>query len=198
MQIFTYPKSRSLKILWVLEEIDTPYQATPVDLLDPHSHRRSPHPQAKVPYLIDGEFSLSESLAIGLYLCEKFSSSLYPPCPKQRALIMQWLSVCLTELEPPLFNLLKQLLFTPETKRNSALIDEFTATALQVINQLNVVPNQAWLAGEQFSLADIFFTQPLHWATVAGIPLPEALQNYLERATARPAYQRAVAKNNIC
>ncbi|EOD4282756.1 glutathione S-transferase N-terminal domain-containing protein [Klebsiella oxytoca] len=53
MQIYTYPKSRSLRVLWVLEELRISYETIKVDLLEPNPAIKSPHPKGKVPYQID-------------------------------------------------------------------------------------------------------------------------------------------------
>lgn len=50
MKIYTYPKSRSLRVLWVLEEIGVTYEAIKVDLFNRGSNVKSPHPLGKVPF----------------------------------------------------------------------------------------------------------------------------------------------------
>ncbi|HHE6154901.1 glutathione S-transferase N-terminal domain-containing protein [Citrobacter murliniae] len=52
--MYTYPKSRSLRVLWVLEELRISYETIKVDPLEPNPAIKSPHPRGKVPYQIDG------------------------------------------------------------------------------------------------------------------------------------------------
>lgn len=103
MKIYTYPKSRSLRVLWVLEEIGVTYEAIKVDLFNRGSNVKSPHPLEKF-LLIDEEVSISETLAICIYLCEKHQNfTLYPANLGEKASVNSWLSFSLTDLEAPVW-----------------------------------------------------------------------------------------------
>lgn len=198
MQVFTYPKSRSLRVLWALEELDMAYDTIQVDLLDPNSNAKSPHPRGKVPFLIDGEISIAETLAICLYLCEKKGeSTLYPSCLKAQASINAWLSFSLTELESPVWNLLKLLVFTPESQRSADLLRYFKEEAEKAVAQVEINEGSQWSVGNDFTLADIFMAHTLLWAKLCGVALSKNLEAYIEKAMSRPAFLKAKARNDL-
>ena len=60
LKIYTYPRSRSLRVLWVLEEIGVSYETIRVDFVDQGEGVRSPHPRGKVPFFVDGSVSIEE------------------------------------------------------------------------------------------------------------------------------------------
>ncbi|EOW6646474.1 glutathione S-transferase family protein [Cronobacter muytjensii] len=172
MVIYTYPKSRSLRVLWTLEELGVNYESIKADIL-------------------------CETLAICTYICEKYAgSTLYPTDPARRAAVNSWISFALTDLESPVWNLLKQLLFVPEAQRAAPLLEYFRAGATQAVAMATPAHHTPWIAGDDFTLADIFMTHTLLWAKLCGIALGEQHEDYLTRAFARPAFLSAQQRNN--
>ncbi|KAB0876164.1 glutathione S-transferase family protein [Cronobacter muytjensii] len=197
MVIYTYPKSRSLRVLWTLEELGVNYESIKADILCETPAVASPHPRGKVPFLVDGDVSVCETLAICTYICEKYAgSTLYPTDPARRAAINSWISFALTDLESPVWNLLKQLLFVPEAQRAAPLLEYFRAGATQAVAMATPAHHTPWIAGDDFTLADIFMTHTLLWAKLCGIALGEQHEDYLTRAFARPAFLSAQQRNN--
>jgi glutathione S-transferase len=115
--------SRSMRVVWVLEEIGVEYDYVKVDLLK--GEGRSPgylaiNPAGKVPVLVDGDFTLTESVAILNYLSEKFPASGLAPAFDQlqaRGEYHRWCSFVLSELEQPLWNIAKHRFALPRYKR---------------------------------------------------------------------------------
>ena len=197
MQIYTYPKSRSLRVLWLLEELGVNYQANRVDLTHSESGNRSPDPTGRVPFLVDGEVKISETVAICMYICEKLADNdLYSTEPADKAKINSWLSFTLTDLESPVWGLLKLLVFTPEALRSQGLIQYFTNEANRASAMIARPTSQAWITGKDFTLADIFLCHTLYWAKLSGLVLDPVLLDYLERAMLRPAFVRAQLRND--
>ncbi|WP_313046969.1 glutathione S-transferase family protein [Atlantibacter hermannii] len=197
MKIYTYPKSRSLRVLWALEEMGSEYEPILVDLLSPNPTVISPHPCGKVPFLTDEKVSVSETLAICIYLCEQHPDTcLYPTDPREKASVNSWLSFALTDLEAPVWILLKQMVFIPEGQRSPDLMSYFTHEASNVISRINLNPTHSWIAGSSFTLADIFLSHTLHWAKLCGIEMHKEIDGYITRAMSRPAFMRAQEKNN--
>lgn len=197
MKVYTFPRSRSLRVLWILEELSVSYETIKVDLLDAHSNIKSPHSRGKVPFLIDGEIAIEETLAIGLYLCNKYPNErFYPSNLKEQSIINAYISFALTDLESPIWNLLKQIVFIPEAQRSLTLVEFFRKESERVVNQFDMVKDQPWIAGDHFTLADIFTSHTLFWAKLSGIHLNETVDNYISRAMNRTSYLKALERNN--
>lgn len=197
MKIYTYPKSRSLRVLWAIEEIGATYESISVDLLSPAPDVKSPHPYGKVPFLTDGDVSVSETLAICIYICEQHpGTSLYPAESKEKASVNSWLSFALTDLEAPVWGLLKQMVFIPEPERSPDLMRYFKREASKVVSQIRLNPAHVWISGNSFTLADIFISHTLLWAKLCGIEMDKEIESYITRAMSRPAFLRAEEKNN--
>ncbi|WP_342606605.1 glutathione S-transferase family protein [Pantoea agglomerans] len=198
MKIYTYPKSRSLRVLWALEEIGATYDTSRVELFDPTSDVKSPHPFGKVPFLVDGKISISETLAICIYLCEKHQNgTLYPANPEEKASVNAWLSFSLTDLEAPVWSLLKQNVFIPENQRSTGLMNSLRDEATKVISQIRFNPSHTWIAGDNFTLADIFLSHSLLWAKLCGLEIGKETDSYIARAMSRAAFVKAQEMNNI-
>lgn len=200
IDVYTYVGSRSLRVVWALEELGVEYQCHALRL--DRGEGKTPehlarHPDGKVPVLVDGELTLFESAAICRYLAARYGadSGLMPTDVAGQARLDQWLFFLLTELEQPLWNQAKHTFALPEAQRVPAMIPtaawEYRRALAALTRRFN---GDGWLMGGHFSLADIFLAQILGWSQKAKHPVPEALKEYLARCMARPAYARAVAR----
>lgn len=195
MKIYTFPKSRSLRVLWTLEELGLDYETCPVDLFSPQPARFSPHPLRKVPVLEDNGTLVFETLAICQYLCEKADDKqLYPADVQQRAKINEWLSFSLTDLESPVWYLLKHKFLLPEASRSAAVADVAFRDAELALAVLKTAP--ARIVDKHFTLADIFLSHTLMWAQLCGLPLDNELNDYVARCQGRKTYAAALERNS--
>lgn len=95
--LYHAPRSRSLSIVWLLEELEAPYETKIVNIrradgsgaVDP----ANPHPHGKVPALRDGGETLFEGGAIALYLTDKFRTKKLGPAADEpgRGEFLSWL-----------------------------------------------------------------------------------------------------------
>src|SRR5262249_18731948 len=85
LQLYGSPRSRAMRCLWMLEEMGEPYQliekTTRTDELQTAEYLRL-NPNARIPTLVDGEFVLWESMAINLYLAQKYDGPMHCVSPK--------------------------------------------------------------------------------------------------------------------
>lgn len=110
IRLYGTAQTRTFRPLWMLEELGVAYELVKTDFAN--GDTRSPdflriNPNGHVPALVDGELALFESLAINLYLAEKYGrGSLWPDFEADRARTLQWSFWAMTECEQPLFSVL--------------------------------------------------------------------------------------------
>ena len=205
--------SRSQKILWLLEELELPYelvcyQRDPQTLMGPPA-LKALHPLGKSPVVTDGKLVLAESGAIIETLVETHGEGRFSPEPgtADHRRYRYFMHYAEGSLMPPL--LLKLVFDEVETK--APLIVRPIAKAISAtVKARFITPNLTqhldflegelastnWFAGRSFSAADVQMSFPVE-AAVARAGLDESrpkLMDWLRRIHARPAYQRALVQ----
>jgi glutathione S-transferase len=192
MKLYEFPPTRSIRPRWMLQELQVPFESVWVNL--PKGEHRSSeflqlNPAGKVPVLVDGDLVLNESVAIVLYLAEKYpEKGFLPTDAKARAEVDRWLLFTVTELEQPLWRIAKHTSLLPEGRRipgDVALArEDFTDMASVLEGHLAA---HDFVAGERVTAADFVVAYTLDWANEAKLlgSFP-ASSAYLERMYARP------------
>src|SRR6059058_4457227 len=126
-RLYYMPRTRSSRVLWLLEEIGAPYELAEVAGAQRRSgeHLRR-HPLGRVPVLELGDgTTMFESAAICLQLADLNPvAGLIPPTgSSERALVYQWVVFAVAELEGPLFRWIREL---GEGTTGSPARDRFT------------------------------------------------------------------------
>ena len=196
IKLYGIPRSRTARVIWMLEELQVPYELVPVSFI---GDSRKPeylkiNPNGHIPALQDGGLTLFESLAINLYLARKYDKGLWPKTVEGEAKAYQWSIWAMTELEEPLLTVLMNRAFLPEDQRDAKKAAD---AAERFKTPLNVLEGQLtgdWLAGKEFSVADLNVASVLGWANLGGLELTPKAQAWLGRCTQRPGYARFLAK----
>src|SRR5690242_8969722 len=106
LTLYHAPLSRSSRIIWLLEELGADYalQITDIPRMDGTgaADPANPHPDKKVPALVDDGALITESVAIVQYLTDKFpAASLGPRIgDSQRGPYLSWLAYYAGVIEP--------------------------------------------------------------------------------------------------
>lgn len=126
IQIYGSPRTSAGRCYLLLEELGISYQEVPIDMMGKKEHKGEAflklNPNGKVPCLVDDGFVLWESLAINSYLTEKYNPALLGSNLQEKALVQQWSIWALGDLQAPMVDILIQLFFVPEEKRDQTLI----------------------------------------------------------------------------
>ena len=208
--------SRSQRILWLLEELGLPYEIKRYErdaktMLAPPELLKV-HPLGKSPVITDGDITVAESGAIVEYLLDTYgeASSLRPPkgTPAYRR-FTYWLHFAEGSAMPPL---LMKLIFlriksTPMPFFAKPIARSIANKVLDGFVDPNLARQMAfmeaelvqgpWFIGTAFSAADIQMSFPIEAANQrAGLSAQATprLLDWLARAHARPAYQRALER----
>jgi glutathione S-transferase len=193
IELYYTPQTRSSRPRWLLEELGIPYTLQPVDLFGGESN--PVHPLGSVPALrIDGKEIMLESCAICHWLADRFPDKQLAPAQDspQRARYEQWMFFVPGTMEPPATNILMHSRILPEKHRVPDIVGYSEKDYRNVLHMLaKELDHDGYLLGENFSCADILVGTTLTFLPEQFESLP-ALQNYVERVTARPAYQRAM------
>jgi len=199
MKLYGFPPTRSIRVLWTLRELCVEFEFVNVNLMageNRHPEFLALNPAGKVPVLVDGEFVLTESVAIVLYLAEKYAEkNLLPVGVESRAQVNRWLMFTATELEQPLWRISKHTALYPKDKR----LPEEVPLARQDFHDMAVVMEEhmkgrQFLVGENVTVADLVAAYTLDWANeVHLIDASPELRHYMDRMYARPMAPRRIA-----
>jgi glutathione S-transferase len=205
IKIYHVSPARSLRIIWLMEELGEPYEIETISF-PPDAAFLAISPTATLPTIVDGDIVMGESIAILQYLTGRrlqrsmeLGLTVGPnPNPAAYAEHLQFLHLGEASLAAPLaFALRTQRLAPDDQKTNftcSLCRDVFRRRLVVVDKQLS--DGRPYLTGERLTIADISVGYALHLAQVRGaeaLLTPRTLA-YLERLRARPAFQRAAAK----
>lgn len=206
--------SRSQRVLWLLEELDIPYeikryQRNAQTMLAP-PELRTVHPLGKSPVITDGDLTLAESGAIVDYLARRYGNGKLIPADgtPERQRFTYWMHFAEGSAMPPL--LLKLIFDRISGPATPALVRPIARMIAKRVLDTNVMPNinrqldfmegalgeHKWFAGDEFTAADIQMSFPLEAASTRGgldASRPK-LWAFLQTIHARPAYRRAVEK----
>jgi glutathione S-transferase len=201
IRLYHCPHARSARVLWLLEELGVPYDLVKLDFTP--ERLKSPdylkiHPLGKVPAIVDGDLTLFESGAIVEYIVERYGEGRLAPPPgsAERAAFLQWLHFGEATLLPPLGDIAQHTIFRPEAERIPAVVADARQRAAAVLALLErVLSERAYLAGSDFTAADIMTGYGLHLTKLLGLLTPDQpnIQAYLGRLAERPAFRKAFA-----
>lgn len=190
---------RDIRVLWTLEELGLPYSIRWFDVTKGEikgPDYRSANPFGKVPAIHDedGDLTLFESGAIGLYLAEK-AGKLIPSDPGGKAAVNAWVHFAGATLDPVVFGYFGTLHFSADAPGLEWRQERFAAQAEDMLGTLDEILGQREvLVGESFTLGDIYMACVLRYTM--GTPLIDGKENvraYMGRAYARTACERALA-----
>ena len=179
LKIFGHPMSTcTRKVLMTLAENETPYELSVVDLAK-GEHKAAPHvarqPFGQIPTIDDDGFTLYESRAICRYLNEKVSGKLAPSDLEGRARMEQWIAVETSNFTPHAMKIIYHHTF--KRAQDDAVL-EAAAKALDVAfgvmdARLAEAP---YLAGDELTLADVFFMPYLEYGM--GTPIKDQIAKF--------------------
>jgi glutathione S-transferase len=197
LRLYGSAKSRALRTLWMLGELDIPYEHK--DYLPRSPETKTPefvalNPNSRVPVIDDDGFVLSESMAINFYLAKKHRSALYPADVKNEALAWQWSLWETDRLDRAIVNYVNHTSALPAAERKADIAEAAWKECVPAFDVLETALTKSdWLAGPAFSVADLNVASALFRALSVDLNKWPHVKAWLNRCWERPAAKRARA-----
>ena len=198
MKIYHAPNTRSVRILWLFEELGLSYELEHYKLGDPEMRTpeyRKIHPMSRVPVLEDGAVKIFESGAIIQYVLEKYGQGKFIPTPDAPnfARYLQWFHYAEGMIMPQVNIIVVESILLPEERRNKVNLDRATKLVTRMLTVVDEgLEGEEYLAGE-FSGADMMTGHACIVSARLGADISDKpnVAAYIERLNARPALKTA-------
>jgi glutathione S-transferase len=195
IKLFGIAQSRAFRNLWMLEELGVPYEQVKIGfenmkVVDPTLHALNPN--RKLPALDDDGVVLFESLAINLYLVDKYGGPLKWANPSEAGRCYQWSLWAANEMEPKSQSWGFARFMAPEPRDPGAIEAAAAGMVAPLVVLDGALKGRQWLAADRFTVADcnvagvlyrlLWFDDLAKYANVKA---------WMDRCWARPAAQKA-------
>ena len=195
--LYHAPRTRSIRILWLLEELELPYELRTVEFSPSDKFFTQPTPLGKLPVIEDGAVTMCESGAIIEYIMERYSGGrLAPPIgSNERARYLQWIHFAEGTLYPPVGIVVMMTRYLEDSDAPSEFLEQARQRAWSSLEFVQrSLEGRDYLLGEDFTAADIMMGFSV--AAAGTVKLLDSrfasLSQYLARLSQRAAFQKAV------
>lgn len=200
IKLFHAKGSRSVRIIWLFEELELDYELTPLERGKPNPDFVEASPFAKIPAIKDGDLLLSESVAIVQYILMKYGQGRLQPATdsNEYAYFLHWLNFGESTLILPIVEILKNTMFRSEEHRHPYTVESAKESFTKLLKTMDpMLSQQDFLVGNEFTAADIINGYTLRLASNIGLLNgAEGTKNvcvYYNRLEEREAFQKAIS-----
>ena len=199
MKLYFAPNSRAVRVAWLLEELELPYEVQKFTL-GAREMREAPylakHPMGRVPALEDGEITLFESGAIVQYILAKYGKGRFVPEMQtaEFAAYLQWFHYAEGMIMPPMNTYVVETILLPPERRTEINVKRSVKLLGQMLTAVNTqLGDRNFLVGSDITAADFMTGHAVIMSHRFGIDMT-AIPNllpYVERLSTRPAFIKA-------
>ena len=195
------PMSSATRIHWALEELGIAYDKVKVDL--GAGDQKKPeylalNPNGKVPLVVDEGVPIFESVAILIYLGERYGvdKGLFPEATMKRAEALKWIAwagVTLGETGGRLMRNTSERF--PAEERNPAAGERAKKELTEELAMVDkALEGKDYLLGDKFTFADLAIAGFVPFLARLGVDLGpyKNIQAWVGRCTGRPALAKAM------
>ena len=198
--IYHAPGTRSIRVIWLCEELQIPYEVVTVDFSA--TYRATPewrrlNPVGKVPAMTDGGVSMFESGAMVDFILERYGNGRLRPhrARPTAAQYLQWSWFAEATFARPLGDIAQHTVVKPEAERIPAVVADARTRALTCMDALEAaVPGGRYLINGAFTASDIMMGYTLILARRFKVLTPTTYPNvnaYMARLETHPGFIKA-------
>jgi len=192
------PMSSAMRTHWMLEEVGVPYDYKRLsvragDTKKPEYLKVTPG--GRIPCIVDGDVTLTESMAINFYLAEKYGKDLMPTDLVQRAHVYEWSFWAISNLQPLFITILQHSMVLPEAERDPKAIEKARTLIPPYLELLEKsLTRKEYLVGGRFTVADLNVASVVGLAVMVGVDVSKYgnIQAWLGRCQARPSFAKSM------
>jgi glutathione S-transferase/3-isopropylmalate dehydratase len=198
LKIYHSQGARSLRVLWLCEEMGVPYETAEASFFKPSDEFKAVNPLRTVPALVDGDVRMIESVAIMIYIMAKYGPTDLEVKPHEPGYpdYLQYLLFGEAGMAAYGNPLVATRFMAPEDQKQN-----WTVQYLQnaIVKRLEFtgerLGGRPFVAADRFTAADISVSYIIAAAKFAALEdrIPESMRAYYAKLTERPAFQRAAA-----
>ena len=200
IKVYFASKTRAVRIIWLLEELNLPYELhrlnfSPKDLKS--EEYRKVHPLGRVPVFEDGNILIYESGAIIDYILTKYRNGGLKPTAIAESFpkYLQWFHYCEGMIMPPVNTIMVQKFFLAEEKKIQQTLEQAERLLINTLKPVNFeLSAKNFLIGN-FSAADIMTGHACYQAETLGYVDNDNfpfIYKYIEKLKSRQAFDKAI------
>lgn len=193
MKFYWCPRTRAVRIGWLLEESGIDYERRTIDIRNPEDKKNpeflAASPMGKVPAIQDGETRLWDSGAIALHIVDHYPESNLGPRAgdKGRGEFVQWLLFTNSVIEPAMSERMEKYAAKPSSYG-------WGSFAQMIETFEDGLRDKEWIMGDTFTAADCLLGSSAYWLHAFNMYTESELINaYATRCAQRAAFQRAMS-----
>ena len=193
IKLYHHPMTRSLRVLWLLEELGLAYclETPELHLSEKGKIFVQETPMGRFPTIEDGPVTMCESGAIVEYLIERYGGGRFSPHKDSplRAKYFQWLHFPEGTIQPDLSAIHRFERLMPE---QAVVLKEEFEIIIDFVDQ--ALADDHYIVGEEFTGADIMLAVSLLSANIRGLLNDKHanITSYFQRLQSRPVFMRVV------
>ena len=195
IQFYGAPMSSAARTHLVLEECGVPYEYHRVNTRDPEAKAAyaKVNPSGKIPFIIDGDLRLVESIAINFYLVEKYAPQLWSADVAERAQIYSWSLWGISTLQHEGLRVMHHSMIVAPEHRSAFEVETGKKNTQRYLDQFETdLPASGFLVGGRLTVADLNVATVASMTTMIGAgKLGPRGQAWLDAIKARPSFKKA-------
>jgi glutathione S-transferase/3-isopropylmalate dehydratase len=198
LKIYHSQGARSLRVIWLCEEMGVPYETAEASFFKPSDEFKSVNPLRTIPAMQDGDVRMIESVAIMIYIMSKYGPTDLEVKANEPGYADYLQFLLFGEAGVAVYGnpLVATRFMAPDDQK-----ENWTASYLKSAIQKRLkwvgerLAGKTYIAADRFTAADISVAYIATGGQFAGIneDIPAPVQAYIDNLWRRPAFQRAAA-----
>lgn len=197
LHFYGSPMSSAGRTHLMLEECGVPYEYHRVMLRDPVQKAEyvKVNPSGKIPFIVDGDVRMPESVAINFYLAEKYAPQLWAAQLEQRAMIYAWSLWAISTLQHEAVRVMHHTVIVPQESRSTYEVETGKKNVQRYLDHLeSELPASGYLVDGRLTVADLNVASVVNLASaMAAGKLGPKTAAWLDGLKARPAWKKVAS-----